>query len=69
MQNPRELEQHFRHQVRGTLLSALDRNRLADPKSEVPEEKRQKILSNIRVIRDRWWPFKVEAVPADAKSK
>jgi hypothetical protein len=42
---------------------------LADPKSEMPEEKRRKILSDIRVIRDRWWPFIAEAVPADAKSK
>jgi len=44
-------------------------DQLADPKSEMPEEKRQKILSNIRVLRDRWWPFIAEAVPADAKSK
>jgi hypothetical protein len=42
---------------------------LGNPKSEMPEDKRQKILSNIRVIRDRWWPFIAEAVPADAKSK
>jgi hypothetical protein len=42
---------------------------LANPKSEMPEDKRQKILSNIRVIRDRWWPFIAEAVPAEAKSK
>jgi hypothetical protein len=44
-------------------------DQLADPNSEMPEEKRQKILSNIRVLRDRWWPFIAEAVPADAKSK
>jgi hypothetical protein len=42
---------------------------LANPKSEMPEEKRRKILSNIRAIRDRWWPFIAEAMPADAKSK
>jgi len=42
---------------------------LADPKSEMPEEKRQKILSNIRVLRDRWWPFIAAAMPADVKSK
>ena len=42
---------------------------LANPKSELPEDKRQKILSDIRAIRDRWWPFIAEAVPADAKSK
>jgi len=44
-------------------------DQLADPKSEMPEDKRQKILSNIRVLRDRWWPFIAEAVPAEAKSK
>src|SRR6516165_9352184 len=44
-------------------------DQLADPKSEMPEEKRQKILSNIRVLRDRWWPFIAEAMPADAKPK
>ena len=33
-------------------------------KSAMPEEKRQKILSNIRVIRDRWWPFIAEAMRA-----
>jgi hypothetical protein len=42
---------------------------LANPKSEMPEDKRQKILSDIRAIRDRWWPFIAEAMPADAKSK
>ena len=42
---------------------------LANPKSEMPEDKRQKILSDIRVLRDRWWPFIAEAMPADAKSK
>jgi hypothetical protein len=42
---------------------------LANPKNEMPEDKRQKILSDIRAIRDRWWPFIAEAVPADAKSK
>jgi hypothetical protein len=42
---------------------------LANPKSEMPEDKRQKILSDIRVLRDRWWPFIAEAIPADAKSK
>jgi hypothetical protein len=44
-------------------------DQLADPKSEMPEEKRQKILSNIRVLRDRWWPFIAAAMPADAKPK
>jgi hypothetical protein len=44
-------------------------DQLADPKSEMPEDKRQKILSDIRAIRDRWWPFIAEAMPPDAKSK
>src|SRR5215470_4512572 len=44
-------------------------DQLADPKSEMPEDKRQKILSDIRVLRDRWWPFIAEAMPADARSK
>ena len=44
-------------------------DQLADPKSEMPDDKREKILSDIRAIRDRWWPFIAEAVPADAKSK
>ena len=42
---------------------------LANPKTEIPEDKRQKILSDIRAIRDRWWPFIAAAMPADAKSK
>jgi hypothetical protein len=44
-------------------------DQLADPKSEMPEDKRAKILSDIRAIRDRWWPFIAAAMPADAKSK
>jgi hypothetical protein len=42
---------------------------LANPKSEMPADKRQKILSDIRAIRERWWPFIAEAMPPDAKSK
>lgn len=42
---------------------------LANPKSEMPEDKRQKILSDIRAIRDRWWPFIAAAMPPDGKSK
>jgi hypothetical protein len=42
---------------------------LANPKTEMPEDKRQKILSDIRAIRDRWWPFIAAAMPADAKPK
>ena len=44
-------------------------DQLADPKSEMPEEKRQKILANIRTIRERWWPFIAEALPPDAKAQ
>jgi hypothetical protein len=44
-------------------------DQLADPKSEMPEEKRQKILANIRAIRERWWPFIAEALAADPKPK
>jgi hypothetical protein len=52
-----------------TALDALEWKRvekgfdqLADPKSEMPKEKRQKILAGIRAIRERWWPFTAEAV-------
>jgi len=41
----------------------------ANPKSQMPEDKRQKILSDIRAIRERWWPFIAAAMPPDAKSK
>src|SRR5215471_3537973 len=44
-------------------------DQLADPKSEMPEERRQKILANIRALRERWWPFIAEALPPDAKGK
>jgi hypothetical protein len=44
-------------------------DQLADPKSEMPEERRQKILANIRALRERWWPFIAEALPGDAKAK
>ena len=44
-------------------------DQLADSKSEMPEEKRQKILANIRAIRERWWPFIAAALPADPKPK
>lgn len=44
-------------------------DQLADPKSEMPEEKRQKILADIRAIRERWWPFFAEALAMDPKSK
>ena len=44
-------------------------DQLADPKSEMPEEKRQKILANIRALSERWWPFIAAALPADPKPK
>jgi hypothetical protein len=34
---------------------------LADPKSDIPAEKKQKILAQIKVISDRWRPFLMEA--------
>jgi len=36
-------------------------DRLADPRADIPPEKRQKILSQIKVISDRWRPFLSEA--------
>jgi hypothetical protein len=41
------------------LESELDR--LADPKTDLSPEKKQKILSQIKIISDRWRPFLVEA--------
>jgi hypothetical protein len=34
---------------------------LADPKSDIPPEKKQKILAQIKVLSDRWRPFVLEA--------
>jgi hypothetical protein len=42
--------------------SGLDR--LADPRTDLTPEKKQKILSQIKVISDRWRPFLVEAASA-----
>lgn|SRR5262249_40341822 len=39
-------------------------DRLADPRMDLPPEKKQKILSQIKVISDRWRPFFVEAASA-----
>jgi hypothetical protein len=36
-------------------------DRLADPRADIPPEKRQKILSQIKVISDRWRPFLSQA--------
>jgi hypothetical protein len=37
---------------------------LADPKSDLPPEKKQKILAEIKVISERWRPFLMEAAAA-----
>lgn len=34
----------------------------ADPKNDIPVEKKQKLLAEIRAISDRWRPFLVEVV-------
>jgi hypothetical protein len=39
-------------------------DRLADPRTDLPPEKKQKILMQIKVISDRWRPFFVEAASA-----
>jgi len=47
-------------------------DRLADPRTDVSPEKKQKILSQIKVISDRWRPFLVEAtstIEGDSKKK
>lgn len=36
--------------------------RAADPASDIPEEKKEKILSNIRTVAARWRPFVSEAI-------
>ncbi len=36
-------------------------DQLADPKSDLPPEKKQKILAQIKVVADRWRPFVQEA--------
>jgi hypothetical protein len=41
------------------LESQLDQ--LADPRADLPPEKKQKILTQIKVISDRWRPFLLEA--------
>jgi hypothetical protein len=37
---------------------------LADPRADIPPEKKQKILGEIKVISDRWRPFLMEAAAA-----
>ena len=36
-------------------------DQLADPKSDIPPEKKQKILTQIKIISDRWRPFLLAA--------
>ncbi len=40
---------------------------LADPTSDLPAEKKQKILHNIKVLSDRWRPFVDAAIAAEPK--
>jgi len=37
---------------------------LADPKADLPPDKKQKMLAQIKVISDRWRPFLMEAAAA-----
>ena len=37
-------------------------DQLADPKSDIAPEKKQRVLAQIKVISDRWRPFLMEAV-------
>jgi hypothetical protein len=39
-------------------------DRLADPRSDLSPEKKQKILSQIKIVSDRWRPFFNEAASA-----
>jgi hypothetical protein len=39
-----------------------DLEKLADPKNELPPEKRKKLLTQIKTLADRWRPFVVEAL-------
>jgi hypothetical protein len=39
-------------------------DRLADPRSDLSPEKKQKILSQIKIVSDRWRPFLNEAASA-----
>jgi hypothetical protein len=59
-------------QLEGTVIGGnrfwtkLERelDRLADPKTDLTPEKKQKILSQIKLISDRWRPFLLEATSA-----
>lgn len=38
-------------------------DRAADPSHDLPEEKKQKLLSNLRIVVNRWRPFVAEIAP------
>ena len=46
----------------GKLEGELDK--LADPRMDLPPEKKEKILSQIRAVSDRWRPFLLDAAAA-----
>ena len=50
------------HRFWTKLESELDR--LADPRADLSPEKKQKILSQIKVVSDRWRPFLEQAASA-----
>lgn len=69
---PRRMEQ-FERTVRAATSLGGNRfwtklegelDRLADPRSDLSPEKKQKILTQIKVISDRWRPFLIEATSA-----
>jgi hypothetical protein len=37
---------------------------MADPRTDLSPEKKQKILSQIKIVSDRWRPFLTEAAAA-----
>src|SRR4051812_46277060 len=43
--------------------------RLADPKNDIPAEKKAKLLAQVRAIADRWRPFVVEVVSVADQTK
>lgn len=60
----RRIEQLERTVIGGNRFwTKLERelDRLADPRTDLTPEKKQKILLQIKVISDRWRPFLVEA--------
>jgi hypothetical protein len=41
-------------------------DRMADPGTDIPLEKKQKILSQIKIVSERWRPFFTEAASSIA---